>query len=56
MTNNDPIRSRTVEMHIGNTTYIVTSFNVNARENVEQRLLRFIAERVRVDIENRETA
>ena len=57
MTDNTPVRSRTTEMQIAKTTYIVTStFNENARESVEQKLLRFIAERVRAEMNASKTA
>lgn len=42
-----PIRSRTTEIQIGKTTYIVTTtFNENARETAEQKLLRLIENRI----------
>jgi len=57
LTDNTPVRSRTTEMQIAKTTYIVTStFNENARESVEQKLLRFIAERVRAEMNASKTA
>ena len=48
-----PIRSRTTEMEIGNTTYIVTStYNENARETAEQKFMRLIAGRVADELKN----
>ena len=38
-------------MVIGKTTYIVTtSFNENARETVEQKLIRYVADRISSDV------
>lgn len=48
-----PVRSRTTEMTIGKTIYIVTAtYNENARETAEQKLLRLVAGHVAVDINN----
>ena len=45
-----PVRSRTSEMVIGKTTYIVTtSFSEAACETVEQKLIRYIAGRISSD-------
>jgi hypothetical protein len=52
-TERKPVRSRTSEMIIGNTTYIVTtSFNENARETVEQKLIRYVASCISSDNRN----
>ena len=46
-----PIRSQTTEMKLGNTTYVVTTtFNRQARETVEQKLLRLVTERISGEI------
>jgi len=51
-----PIRSKTSEMRFGNTTYkITTSFNEQARETVEQKLLRLVVDRISSEINNPET-
>jgi len=48
---NKPIRSQTSEMKFGNTTYVVTTtFNENARETVEQKLLQLVADRISNEI------
>lgn len=53
---NNPVRSKTTEMQIGNTTYIVTStFKENARETAEQKLLRLIADHISTEIKSLET-
>ena len=50
-TENKPVRSRTSEMTIGKTTYIITTtFNENACETVEQKLVRFISDRISSDV------
>jgi len=44
-------------MQLGITTYIVTStFSENARESVEQKLLRYVAEHISAEMANPETA
>jgi hypothetical protein len=44
---NQSIRSQTSEMRIGNVTYIVnTIFNENGRETAEQKLVRYVADRI----------
>ena len=44
---NTPIRSQKTEMAIGNTTFIIiTHFKENARENAEQKLLRFVSDQI----------
>jgi hypothetical protein len=51
-----PIRSQKSEMQFGNTTYIVTtSFNEQARETVEQKLLQLVADRISSEINSPET-
>jgi len=53
MPNNEgkPIRSQTSEMKFGNATYIVTTtFNENARETVEQKLLQLVMDRIRDEL------
>ena len=50
-TEKKPVRSRTSEMVLGKTTYIVTtSFNENALETVEQKLIRYVSDRVASDV------
>ncbi|MDR2531568.1 MAG: transposon-encoded TnpW family protein [Oscillospiraceae bacterium] len=50
-TENKPARSRTSEMVIGKTKYIVTtSFNEKAGETVEQKLIRYISDRISSDV------
>jgi hypothetical protein len=45
------VHSRTSEMAIGNTTYIVTTtFSEKASETVEQRLVRYISDRISSDV------
>lgn len=57
MTTKNPIRSRTTEMKIGRTVYIVTSsFNESAKETVEQKLMRLISDRASIEIKSRENA
>jgi len=52
-TERKPVRSQTSVMIIGKTTYTVTTtFNENARETVEQKLVRYIADRISRDINN----
>ena len=47
---NTPIRSKTTEMKIGKTTYIVTSsFDKSANETVNQKLVRYVADRIIAD-------
>jgi len=56
-TENTPVRSRTTEMKIGKMTYIVTAhYKENARETAEQKLLRYVSERVAEAMQDRETA
>jgi len=51
-----PIRSKTSEMKFGNTTYVVTTtFNENARETVEQKLLQLITDRISGEINASQT-
>ena len=51
-----PVRSRTAEMQIGNTTYIVTAtYNESAHETAEQKFLRIIADRVADELKSPET-
>ena len=46
-TENKTVRSRTSEMKIGKVTYIVTAnYKENGRETAEQKLLRYVTERV----------
>ena len=46
-----PIRSRTSEMVLRNTTYIITtSFSENARETIEDKLVRYVADRISSDV------
>jgi hypothetical protein len=46
-----PIRSQKSEMQFGNTTYkITTSFNEQARETVEQKLLQLVSDRISSEI------
>ena len=48
---NNPVRSRTSEMKIGKTTYIVTTtFKENAGETIEQKLIRYVADRIFCDV------
>lgn len=52
-----PVRSRTSEMVIGKTTYIVTtSFTENATETVEQKLIRYVADRISSDVNKSDTS
>ena len=51
----ETVRSRTSEMELGKTTYVVTTtFNENARETVEQKLVRYIAGRISSGVKNSE--
>ena len=46
-TEKKPVRSRTSEMMINGTTYIVTThYNEKARETAEQKMLRLVTNRV----------
>jgi hypothetical protein len=46
-TANKPIRSKKSEMKIGKTTYIITTtFNENASETVEDRLVRYVSDKI----------
>ena len=50
-TGNDPIRSNTTIMHIGKVTYIVTTyFNENGQETAEQKLRRYVTDRISEDL------
>lgn len=52
-----PIRSKKSEMTFGNTTYMITTtFNEQARETVEQKLLQLVADRISGDITNPENS
>ena len=52
-TENKPVRSRTSEMKIGRTTYIVTTtFNEKASETIGQMLVRYVADRISSDVNN----
>jgi hypothetical protein len=45
------VRSRTSEMVIGKTTYIVTTtFNEKATETVEQKFIRYVSDRISSDV------
>ena len=58
MQNNEgkPIRSQKSEMKFGNTTYIVTTtFNEDARETVEQKLLQLVMDRIRNELNSPKT-
>ena len=51
-----PVRSRTSEMVIRKTTYIVTTtFSEGARETVEQKLIRYVADHIACDLCNADT-
>ena len=46
-----PVHSRTSQMVLGKTTFIVaTSFSENACETVEQKLVRYVADRISSDL------
>jgi len=48
-----PVRSRTSEMVMGKTTYIVTTtFNEKASETIGQILVRYVADRISSDVKN----
>lgn len=52
-TERKPVRSRTSEMVVGKTTYTVTTtFNENARETVEQKLVRYVSGLISNDVKN----
>jgi len=56
-TENKPVRSRTSEMKIGKVTYIVTAnYKENGRETAEQKLLRYVTERVSEAVKTPEKA
>ena len=48
-----PVRSRTSEMIIGKTTYIVTTtFSEKAHETVGEMLIRYVTDRISSDVNN----
>lgn len=50
-----PVRSRTKEYIIGGAKYMVTStFSETAKETVEQKLLKFVSDRVSSEMRNAE--
>jgi len=52
-TEKKPARSRTSEMTIGGTTYIVTThYDENACETIGQMLVRYVADRISRDVNN----
>ena len=49
-TANEPTMSKTTEMKIGKVNYIVTThYNNNGRETAEQKLFRFVTDRIAED-------
>lgn len=48
-----PICSKTTEMVIGKCKYIITThFNENGRETAEQKMLRYVSDRIADEVKN----
>ena len=55
MENTATVRSRTSEMKIGKTVYIVTThYNENGRENAEEKLFRIVSDHISKELKNLE--
>ena len=53
---NKPVRSQTSEIKFGNITYIVnTHYKENGRETAEQKLLRYVTNRISADSKDSES-